>query len=475
MRKSSKRRWGLAPIIILLLALAAGGYYFWGLAPQTAAATEVPLQTARVRSGDISILVNGSGKLVAAARIELGFRSGGTVVSVPVQVGWTVAEGDLLVVLDDSAARLTLAEKELALQALISPDALISADIARLSAQGNLDKAISELQYFISPAVYRAEQNLLEAQRGLDGKKDANSPADEITAAESALSRAESALKTAQYLYTAEYVPATFTTSYRDATTRETIETIIPPSGDTISLARAKVQAAQLALEDARQYYARLSGNTEPCADLTSYGALTSKLTSACLAVQSAQLTLENTRLSAPTAGTVTVLNTAAGQSVGTSPVVAIASDEMFIQLYLEETDLAFVQSGMPVRVVFDAYPEEIFEGIVTRVDPELVTVSNVNYVSAWATVELPAGKTFLSGMSAEVEVVSGEALSTLLIPVQALRELAPGSYAVFVLQEDGTLKFTPVKIGLRDFATVEILDGLKGGEVVSTGVVETK
>jgi multidrug efflux pump subunit AcrA (membrane-fusion protein) len=82
MRKSSKRRWGLAPILILLIALAAGGYYFWGMAPQTAAATEAPLQTARVRKGDISILVNGSGKLVSAARIELGFRSGGTVVSV---------------------------------------------------------------------------------------------------------------------------------------------------------------------------------------------------------------------------------------------------------------------------------------------------------------------------------------------------------------------------------------------------------
>ena len=475
MRKSSKRRWGLTPIILLLIALAAGGYYFWGLTPQTASATEAPLQTARVRKGDISILVNGSGKLLSAARIELSFRSGGTVVSVPAQVGQTVAEGDTLVVLDDSAARLTLAEKELALQALISPDALISAEIARLNAQGNLDKAINELQYLISPAVYRAEQSLLESQRNLDEKKAANAPADEIAAAESTLSRAESALKTAQYLYTAEYVPATFLTSYRDETTRATIETIIPPTAEAISLARAKVQAAQLTLEDARQYYTRLSGDTEPCADLTTYGALTSKLTSACLAVQSAQLSLENTNLTAPSGGTVTLLNTAAGQSVGTSPVVAIASDEMFIQFYLEETDLALIQPGMPVRVVFDAYPEDVFDGLVTRVDPELATVSNVNYVSAWATVDLPAGKTFLSGMSAEVEVVSGEALSTLLIPVQALRELAPGSYAVFVLQEDGTLKFTPVKIGLRDFATVEILEGLSGGEVVSTGTVETK
>jgi hypothetical protein len=45
----------------------------------------------------------------------------------------------------------------------------------------------------------------------------------------------------------------------------------------------------------------------------------------------------------------------------------------------------------------------------------------------------------------------------------------------VFVVQPDGQLKLTPVTIGLRDFANVQILSGLQAGDVVSTGTVETK
>lgn len=472
MFKNKTFRW--AVIFLVLIGLGAAAYYFY-FTPQTAAAEAAPLQTARARKGDISITINGAGNLIASTRVELGFRSGGTLVSVPAQVGVPVATGDLLAALDDSAARLTLAEKQLALQAFISPDALINAEIARLNAQAGLDTAITELQYLLSPAVYRAEINLFEVQRVLDEKKAANAPAEEITAAETAVTRTQSLLNGARYTYTSEYVPYYFTTTYKDETTGEWVEAIIPPSPADITLARAKVQAAQLSLDDARVYYERLSGEVEPCADLTSYGTLTSKLTSACLAVQTAQLTLDNTRLIAPTSGTVTSVSASVGQSVGTSPVVALASDELFIRFYVEETDLALVKTGLPVRITFDAYPDDVFEGAVTRIDPELASVSGANYLSAWATVELPAGKTFLSGMTAEVEVIAGEALSTILVPAQAVRELAPGSYAVFVVAEDGTLKLTPVTIGLRDFANVEILEGLSGGDVVSTGTVETE
>ena len=80
-----------------------------------------------------------------------------------------------------------------------------------------------------------------------------------------------------------------------------------------------------------------------------------------------------------------------------------------------------------------------------------------------------------LSGMTAEVEIIAGEAKGALLVPVQALRELAPGQYAVFVVKPDGELELRPVTVGLKDFANAEILSGLELGEVVSTGTVETE
>ena len=67
------------------------------------------------------------------------------------------------------------------------------------------------------------------------------------------------------------------------------------------------------------------------------------------------------------------------------------------------------------------------------------------------------------------------KSLETFIVPVQALRELAPGSYAVFIVDANEQLTMTPVTVGLRDFANAEILSGVKAGDIVSTGTVETK
>jgi multidrug efflux pump subunit AcrA (membrane-fusion protein) len=76
--------------------------------------------------------------------------------------------------------------------------------------------------------------------------------------------------------------------------------------------------------------------------------------------------------------------------------------------------------------------------------------------------------------MNADVEVISAEARDVLLVPVQALREVSEGKYAVFVVRSDGELEFRPVEVGLQDFVNAEALSGLEDGEVVSAGVAQT-
>ncbi len=473
MFKMKINRWGITGIIVVLLLVSAGAYYAWSTQP--VAAESAPLQTAKARTGDLSIVVSGAGNLVSASRVELGFRTGGTILQADTQVGQAVTEGQVLLRLDDSAARLQLTTKELALQALISSDALNAAQIAQLNAQDLLHTAITNLQYLISPAVYTRELGLSTAQASLEEKKAANAPSTEIVDAEEAVKQAQYLLDSALTTYRTEYVPLSFMYTYKDPTTNVIIETLVPPTADDISLARAQVRTAELALEDANVYFERLSGENT-CADLTAVGTLTSKLTQACLDMQSAQFTVDASSLIAPNSGTVTEVMASVGQSVGTSPVIAIATDEMYIHFYVEETDLAQMKVGLPVRITFDAYPDQAFDGAITSIDPELAIIDGSPVVSAWATVDTTQGKElFLSGMTVAVEVVAGEAKSVVLVPAQALRELSAGSYAVFVVQPDNSLKLTPVTIGLRDLANVEILSGLKTGDVVSTGVVETK
>jgi len=164
------------------------------------------------------------------------------------------------------------------------------------------------------------------------------------------------------------------------------------------------------------------------------------------------------------------------GEIVSASPILEIAAlDQPLVRFYMEENDLGKIAVGNPVIFTFDAYPEQTVQGEVIRLEPVLATVDGTPVVVAWASINADDGLALLSGMAAEVEVISGESKDTLLVPVQALRELSPGSYAVFVVQPDSELKLTPVTVGLKDFANAEILSGLKAGDVVSTGTVETK
>jgi len=151
------------------------------------------------------------------------------------------------------------------------------------------------------------------------------------------------------------------------------------------------------------------------------------------------------------------------------------ALDTLQVKFYMDETDLAGLAVGNRTIYTLDAYPESSLTGRVTLIESALQTIDGSPAVVVWSSLDEKPLFPLLAGMTVDVEVIAGESLNTLIVPVQALRELDVNSYAVFVVQPDGSLKLTPVTVGLRDFANAEILDGLNAGDVVSTGNVETK
>ena len=471
----------LLVLILFLAAGAAGGYYYYTSVYLPAQVTPEPeLQTTKVRKGDLVISVAGAGNLAPEEQVSIGFRSGGVLAELNTAVGDVVEAGQLLARLDDTALRLQLAQDQLNLQALISPEAVIEAEVAALNAESTLEKAVEDLQYMISPAVWRAEEALKRAEAELETlKATAGTSAEALASAENAVETAQTNLKRAQDQYTTQYVPVTFNYTYTDVVTEEELEGLFPPTTTDITLARAKVGSAELALQSARTYVEQLKLG-QPCNEegvvTAAEGTLLFKLEQACLDIERTNLSLENTRLTAPISGTISDLNATLGQAVSTAPIVTIATlDELNLRIYIEETDMALVKVGQRVQATFDAYPDQTVTGELTSIEPALQTVDGTPVIVAWASLENTIGINLLSGMAAEVELIAGEALGTLLVPVQALRELTPTSFAVFVLQPDGQLKLTPVTIGLRDFANAEILSGLQAGDLVSTGTVETK
>jgi len=421
----SKRFW-----IAVAIILATGGFiaYYATARTTTAQPDEPALQTATVRQGDIVISASGSGNLLPAAELGLGFRSGGTLVELNVEVGDEVQAGDVLARLDDTSASQQVAQAQIDLET--------------------------------------AQINLEEAQ---DDAASAND-ADELTSVRINLKQVTDALADAQANYDAVFDPARDwelndprrvdrLKAERDATARA-----LDKAKDNLAVAQSQYNLAVTSLQG----------------DVTQSE---SGLRSAQLSVEQAQLSLESaqqaltdTLLTAPIAGTVSAVSADVGEAVGTTWIMTLIDmGQPLVRFWIEEGDLDKAVIGNKVTVVFEALPDQEFTGAVVRVEPVLVTVDNTPAVQAWATIDVPPGSgTLLSGMNAEVEVIAAEAQGALIVPAQALRELSPDSYAVFVVPPSGELELRPVEVGLMDVTSAEIVSGLQAGEVVSTGTVET-
>lgn len=266
--------------------------------------------------------------------------------------------------------------------------------------------------------VIQAEYNLVQAQETLAEAEAGPDPA--------AVSRAETQLAQAEY---------------NQAQAQETLaEVEAGPDADDIELAQADWINAQASLEEA-------------------------------------QADLEAATLVAPFSGTVTSVGASQGDTVSPNTAVIILADLESPQVlfWVEETDLTSVAPGNAVNVVFEALPDYTFPGAILSVDPALVMVGNTPAIQSRASIDISAHAVrLLSGMNAEVEIVAAEARNALLVPVEALRELGPDLYAVFVVLPNGELELRPVEVGLKDYVNAAILSGLEVGEVVSTGVAES-
>ena len=421
-KKVSKKFSGRTIFITLVIGLAVVAAVSFFARPTTSEAAAVPaLQTAKVRQGDMIVTASGAGTVLPASQLDLGFRTPGVLTEINVTVGDSIQTSQVLASLEENI------QAEADFQALFTTEGVAQAELAFSSAQEALVAAENNVSYLTGyDAWYWREQ--LENPNATQAEKDL-------------------ALTRMNYFLSQVYIDES-----------------------DMALVNANLESARIAVQDAQAALDIVKAGPEALnAPIAALGTEMAKL-------EKARLLVESTRLTAPFDGKVTALDAVAGQTVGTSPIMTIATTEkLLVRFYLDETDLNKVAVGDRVTFTFDAYSNQPVDGEVIIIEPTLQVVDGTPVVVVWASLPVETGFNLMSGMTVDAEVISGESLNTLIIPVQALRELAPGSYAVFIVGENDQLTMTPVTVGLRDFANAEILSGVKVGDVVSTGTVETK
>lgn len=158
-----------------------------------------------------------------------------------------------------------------------------------------------------------------------------------------------------------------------------------------------------------------------------------------------AQIAYDQTRVTAPLSGTIIVKNVDLG-TVISSPTRDVSGgtvlfrmanlDTVQVQGLVDETDIGKIQSGMPVTITVDAFPNRPFDGTVLKIEPQAQVTQNVTQFPVLVNILNP-GHLLKPGMNTEVEVHVGQRQGVLAVPNAALRTQADVASAAQVLGLD--------------------------------------
>jgi len=213
------------------------------------------------------------------------------------------------------------------------------------------------------------------------------------------------------------------------------------------------------------------------------------KLTALRAQIDEAQSTLSGnktnlgyTKIYAPITGTVVEQTARVGQTLNASQtapnILKIADlDLMTVRAQVAEADITRLFVGMPVYFTTFGSGGRKWQSTIRQILPSPETINDVVLYNVLIDIE-NADKKLLTGMSAQIFFVAGQAKHVPLIPIAALgkhlaeRDSQKGvAYQVHVKNGTQTLSKI-IHVGLQTRTMAEIKEGLKEGDEVLMGLV---
>ncbi|WP_264522736.1 MULTISPECIES: efflux RND transporter periplasmic adaptor subunit [unclassified Flavobacterium] len=239
---------------------------------------------------------------------------------------------------------------------------------------------------------------------------------------------------------------------------------------------------------------------------------------SASASVTEARDNLGRTLIYAPADGTISVLNVELGERVlgtqqmaGTELLRVANLNNMEVEVDVNENDIVKVKIGDEANVEVDAYLKKKFKGIVTSISNSASTALTSDQVTNFKVKvrilkesyqDLLEGQPatyspFRPGMTATVDILTKTKKDVLAVPISSVvvksdtsavkdfkvedpnedKKAAPKSDKKFecvFVKEGNKAKIRIIKTGIQDDTNIEVMSGLKSGDVVITGPYST-
>ena len=177
------------------------------------------------------------------------------------------------------------------------------------------------------------------------------------------------------------------------------------------------------------------------------------------------------TPLIAPINGEVIVRAVEPGQTVTTNDVVIVLSDRLIVQAQVDETDIGKVKLGQSAIVSLDAYPDTKVKATVDHIAYESTIINNVTIYDVDILPE-KVPPVFRSGMSANIDIIEQSKENILLIPLDAVKQDAEGSFVLVSPNIDTKPVKRRIQLGISDDKNVEVIAGLEPEDNI---IIETQ
>lgn len=233
-------------------------------------------------------------------------------------------------------------------------------------------------------------------------------------------------------------------------------------SAADLAVAKTKVDQAKAGLDVAR------ANRAQSPAYRQNISALSAAVRVAEAQLNEARSRLAQTELRSPIDGVITARSADPGAlaTPGQSIVVVQSVDELFVTASVPIEESAYVTVGRPVRVTFDALPNQSFNGQITHVNPSADQASR----RIGFRISLPnVGGSIKPGMYGRVSIPTMRIEAAVAIPREAVQTGRDGKTTVTVIGKDDLAEERDVVIGATDGKFVQIIKGLGAGERVVT------
>lgn len=162
------------------------------------------------------------------------------------------------------------------------------------------------------------------------------------------------------------------------------------------------------------------------------------------------------------------VIGQSAYQASNVLYVIADMNSLVF-QGQVNEMDAAKLKLGMPAKVTLAAFPEQSFNGHITRLGLEAVkdkALFNIGFKVEIGQLNWPKTLSLRSGYSATADLITASVTGVLTLPERVLQFEAGQPY-VWLAKKSGPPEKKSLKLGISDGLQVEVLEGLALGDEV--------